>query len=148
MEKDTQIKVIKEFQDDYRFLSNFHPSIFDYEDKEYKTVEHAYQAYKTKDKVERALIANAETPGKAKRMGQLVELRPDWERIKLGLMKELVRAKFKQNRHLKIKLLNTKGYRLIEGNTWGDTFWGKCHGEGKNHLGRLLMEIREELENA
>ena len=60
-------------------------------------------------------------------------------------MKELLMAKFSQNEDLKKKLLDTGDATLIEGNTWGDKYWGVCKGVGKNRLGELLMEVREEL---
>ena len=42
------------------------------------------------------------------------------------------------------RLINTGDAILIEGNTWGDTYWGVCDGVGENRLGKLLMEVREE----
>ena len=86
-------------------------------------------------------------PGKCKGMGRRVKLRPDWEQVKVGLMEEIVRAKFTQNEELKRLLLATGDKRLAEGNTWGDTFWGVDlrTGQGENHLGRILMKVRGEL---
>ena len=80
-------------------------------------------------------------------MGRRVKLRPDWEQVKVGLMEEIVRAKFTQNEDLKQRLLATGDKRLAEGNTWGDTFWGVDlrSGRGENHLGRILMRVRDEL---
>ena len=60
-------------------------------------------------------------------------------------MESLVREKFSQNLDLKNLLLTTNDTELVEANTWGDTFWGRCNGVGKNHLGLILMKIREEL---
>ena len=40
-------------------------------------------------------------------------------------------------------LLATGDAELIEGNNWGDTYWGKCNGQGLNRLGILLMQIRD-----
>lgn len=67
--------------------------------------------------------------------------------VKLGFMEEIVRAKFLQNPHLAGKLLATKERQLVEGNTWGDTYWGVDirTGQGENHLGRILMQVRNEL---
>lgn len=74
-------------------------------------------------------------------------LRPDWEEVKIGIMEEIVRAKFTQNPHLAEKLLATGGQQIAEGNTWGDTCWGvdSRTGEGENHLGQILMQVRSEL---
>jgi len=43
------------------------------------------------------------------------------------------------------KLVDTGARDLIEGNTWGDTFWGISGGKGENNLGKLLINQREEL---
>jgi hypothetical protein len=59
-------------------------------------------------------------------------------------MTEIIRLKF-QNPGLKAKLLATGNQELIEGNTWGDCYWGVCEGNGQNHLGKILMQVREEL---
>lgn len=60
-------------------------------------------------------------------------------------MEDIVRDKFTRNEDLKAMLLATGDEGLIEGNWWGDTFWGECKGQGENHLGRILMKIRREL---
>ena len=83
----------------------------------------------------------------AKRKGRHVQLRPDWEDVKLSIMEEVVRAKFTQNEDLKALLLATGDSVLEEGNTWHDIFWGvdARTRKGENHLGRILMQVREEL---
>lgn len=60
-------------------------------------------------------------------------------------MWEILRAKFKQHPELAAMLIATGDAELVEGNTWGDTFWGRdlATGHGENHLGRLLMELRD-----
>lgn len=77
----------------------------------------------------------------------MVDLRSDWEAVKVTVMEEIVRAKFTQNEDLKWRLLTTGDACLEEGNTWHDTFWGvdAKTGEGLNHLGRILMKVRDEL---
>lgn len=112
--------------------------------KKYPTTEHAFQAAKTLDEKEREKIRVAKTPGQAKRLGQKVTLRKDWESIKIKIMLNLNRQKF-DRADLGDRLVDTGQAELIEGNTWGDTFWGVCKGVGKNHLGKILMEVREEL---
>jgi len=62
-------------------------------------------------------------------------------------METLLREKFSKDPELRAKLLNTGTSKLVEGNTWGDRFWGVCRGQGENNLGRLLMKVREELRN-
>jgi len=132
------------FSGQYYFLSNFYPAKVVYEGYTYQTVEHAYQASKT-TVVQRVLIQQAENPGHAKRLGHTVSLRPDFEDTKLTIMLKLVRQKFKIST-LRTFLLRTGNRRLIEGNTWGDQFWGECPvGFGENKLGRILMRVRGEI---
>lgn len=140
--------MIDSFQGPYRFLSNFYPSIVDLDGVAYPTVEHAYQAAKTTDWDEQKAIRDSATPGAAKRAGRHVKIRPEWEDIKLSVMKVLVIRKFRNSHKLMKLLLGTKPHALVEGNRWHDTFWGrcycsKCNGSGENHLGRILMEIRD-----
>lgn len=144
-------KAIESFSGKYRFLSNFQPVMVLLDDVSYPSVEHAYQAAKTPDKSKRNIICHAETPGKAKRLGRspLLQVREDWEFVKVDVMRNLVRQKFThsgfQHFNLCRQLINTGDALLIEGNVWNDTFWGVCRNVGQNWLGRLLMERRAEL---
>ena len=79
-----------------------------------------------------------------KRKGRRVKLRSDWEQVKTTVMREVLGIKF-LDPELSSKLLATGNEELIEGNTWNDRFWGVCRGSGRNVLGKLLMEIREDL---
>jgi ribA/ribD-fused uncharacterized protein len=137
--------VIKDFWGEYRFLSNFHPAEVKYCNRIYPTSEHAYQAAKSTKKYIREYVASLETPGKAKRYGQNIALRPHWEELKIGIMYRIVYNKFKQNPDLRKLLLATKSAELIEGNTWNDTFWGVCKGKGTNWMGVILMQVRSQL---
>lgn len=60
-------------------------------------------------------------------------------------MLDLLRQKFNNDAVLKHKLIETKDTELIEGNNHADKYWGKVNGEGKNMLGKLLMQVRKEL---
>ena len=136
---------IDSFQEEYRFLSNFYSSPIWYPGIKYPTAEHAYQAQKCQTLDDRKAIALLETPGQAKRHGKTVVLRENWEQMKLGVMLDVVRAKFYQNAELHQKLLDTGDAILVEGNTWGDTFWGMVDNQGQNWLGRILMLVRSDL---
>ena len=107
-------------------------------------MEHAFQAAKTLDEDERRRIRNEPSAAGAKQRGKHATLREDWEQIKVGVMRDLLRQKFGTD-PLRSRLLKTGKSKLVEGNWWGDRFWGVCEGKGENHLGLLLMEIREEL---
>jgi ribA/ribD-fused uncharacterized protein len=78
--------------------------------------------------------------------------RPDWEDVKVEVMRSVLTAKFLQNPDLCQRLKATTPRRLIEGNTWHDNFWGICQCDfgcfavlGQNRLGHLLMELRSQL---
>lgn len=135
------------FEGPHRWLSNFYPSPIKLKGLTWPSVEHAYQAMKTTDRDWWRKIAAESNPGKAKRMGQLVPLRPDWDRVKLTVMKVAVTRKFAIP-ELRELLLETGDLELIEGNHWNDQYWGVCNGRGLNHLGRILMEVRAELRQA
>lgn len=143
------VEKVVEFQGEYRWLSNFWPCRVWYDGNEYPSVEHAYQAAKTTDVDVRRFISTLSTPGEAKRAGQTIELRGDWGLIKLPIMLNLVRLKFR-NPQLKEKLISTGDMVLEEGNKWGDKFWGidLKSGKGENNLGEILMIVRKEIRDA
>ena len=142
--------MICEFEGKYAFLSNFFPSSILYEGIVYPTNEHFFQAMKTLNQEERKKIAAADTPGKAKRLGRHVQLRADWEQIKVDVMRTGLMLKF-TDAELAQKLIDTGDEELIEGNWWHDNTWGSCfcsdciNKPGRNLLGMLLMELRKEL---
>lgn len=82
-------------------------------------------------------------PSEAKRNGRHCKLRPDWEEVKYDVMHQIVMNKFYGNKELAQKLIDTGDAVLIEGNTWNDTTWGVCKGKGENHLGKILMSVRD-----
>jgi ribA/ribD-fused uncharacterized protein len=136
---------IAEFQGEYRFLSNFWPAEVIYEGITYPTAEHAYQASKTLDIEQRKKIAALKTPSEAKSAGRALTLRDDWEIAKFKVMEDVVRYKFTHHDDLRDKLLATGDAYLEEGNTWNDQIWGVYQGKGENRLGKILMKVRDEL---
>lgn len=139
---------IDNFSEKYEFLSNFYEKPFTYNGVEYKTSEHAFQAAKCANKDDAKKIIDADTPGKAKRLGRRITLRSDWEDVKIDIMYDILIAKF-SDQDLKQKLLDTRDVILIEGTTWHDNTWGNCTCDkcknivGKNYLGKSLMKVRE-----
>ena len=81
---------IDNFSGDYDFLSNFHKSPIVAMGKTWPTAEHLYHAVKTENREEQLSILNAETPGRAKRIGQKVTLRQNWNSLRYHFMKEIV----------------------------------------------------------
>ena len=133
------------FRGDNVFLSNMSPSPITVKGITYPTAEHLFQATKFKDVEIHKKISQIPSPAEAKKYGKSIKSDfKDWDRIRVRQMKQVLKAKFDQNPELKQKLLDTGGANLIEGNTWGDTFWGQVDGKGENNLGRVLMELRKE----
>ena len=145
------IEVIDRFDGtDYRFLSNFYEKPFMWKGRVSLTSEHAYQAEKACEPGDFNRIMTCATPGQAKRLGQKIKMRSDWDGVKLDTMADILNAKF-SNPELIEMLKATDGVELVEGNTWHDNYWGNCscpkckNIPGHNFLGRLLMIIREKL---
>lgn len=136
--------IIDRFDKEYRFLSNFWPCKIQWDGLEFPSVENAYQARKTGDPHMRWRFTQF-SPGAAKRTGSDLILPDNWESIKWWHMRDLVKHKFVDHPALKRQLIETGNATLIEGNQWGDTYWGVCNGIGENHLGKILMMVRETL---
>lgn len=138
------------------FLSNFWPATVIYGNGTYPSVENAYVAAKIgavpppegrapSTPLERAAVELLTCkPGDAKRIGKRFPMVAGWDSFKLDVMRTLLTQKFAKE-PLRSMLLATGEAGLVEGNTWGDRFWGVCRGEGENHLGKLLMGLRSGL---
>lgn len=139
-------QVISSFRGPYFFLSSFFLVYVQLDGIVYSSVEHGYQASKNFNIIYRQSIQSCSSPGVAKALGRKVDLRSDWTtHVKISIMRNLLEQKFDPilNPDLYSLLKSTGNAEIVEGNTWGDTFWGICKGEGKNWLGRLIMEIRD-----
>lgn len=155
-------RVIDDFSGEHDFLSNFYfyPMIVKMDIYSnaamrlaFATLEHAFQASKVllADHIEQ--IRTAPTPKEAKKLGRSLPKRPDWDKVKIGVMERLVGIKFHIDAEFYInyghlpelvrRLRDTGDAELIEGNWWNDTFWGVYDGVGENHLGQILMRKRE-----
>lgn len=146
---------VHHFTNEYAFLSNFYEcKIKDYEGNEFNSAEAMFQSYKTTDPKIREKFAKM-SPKEAKDAGRKVKLRPDWEEIKFDVMWYVIYQKFSQDNILTRKLIETSGMRLVEGNIWGDKYWGAVPTKipvnnidtvvlsGDNRLGQILMQIRK-----
>ena len=130
------------------WFSNFLPfeKAVEIENIVYRTPEALYQACKTLDVNERRMIAGAETPGKAKRLGRKIKMRKDWDEKKEETMEKVQRLRLRHDNKFKDRLEKSKG-EIVEWNTWHDNFWGRCvcprcKGKGLNKLGIILMKLR------
>lgn len=141
-------KVIDSFTGEWACLSNFWSTNV----CGYPSAEHYLQANKTLDLAQREAFKDPSvTPGKAKRMGRSLELRPDWELVKIAVMAVAVFVKFQPGSYCGLTLMDSYPAHLVEGNYWHDNFWGNCTCArcsnilGLNHLGILLETRRSEL---
>lgn len=139
------------FRNEYDFLSNFAWINLPIHGQNWATAEHMFAACKTTIAKEREAIRLCKTPAQAKRMGKKVTLRPDWDTYKNQAMLAILRLKFKYHQGMQQKLLATGNLELVENNYWHDNYWGscicpKCGNQGKNMLGKFLMQVRSELQ--
>ena len=131
----------------YGGFSNFSPHPFELNGRQWPTSEHYFQAQKFPGTEHEEAVRLAKSPMIAARMGRSRErpLRQDWETVKDDIMREALLAKFTQHPSLRSLLLGTENAELIE-HTTNDSYWGDGgDGTGKNRLGQLLMELREQL---
>lgn len=146
------MKIIREFVNEYAFLSNYEPCYVTYQGATYLSAEAAYHSAKFKSKKDKALFEFLSADASkqlAKKMKDKIRL--DWNLVKEQIMYNIVYKKFTQNSELRMKLIDTRDDFLIEGNYWEDHFWGVCPKEGnipedgQNILGQILMKVRAEL---
>lgn len=136
---------ITNFKGRQEFLSNMYECKVQVFDLTFNSAEAAYQAAKSKDPEVRKRVAGIKNPFKAKQFGKEVNLRSDWELVKLDCMEEVLRAKFR-DKHLRQLLVDTGKSKIVHLNKHGDDFWGVIEDsqEGRNELGNILMKLRDE----
>lgn len=142
------------YEQDFYVLSNFSAFSLKWQGRRFPTSEHAYHWEKfapgTRDEhglFVRDRILNAVSAHEAFKLaeGWKPLRRPDWDSVKVDTMRGILLAKARQHPYVLRKLLATGDRTLIE-NSWRDDFWGwGPNQDGKNWLGRLWMEVREEL---
>lgn len=133
-------------KDPHGYMSNYKKARFFIYGRWWNWVEAPYQAQKTSNADEYEFIWKARTNIEARELGQKVTVREDWEEIKVRVMKECVIAKFLQHKDLRDQLMTTGNEEIVEDSNV-DWFWGcGADGSGKNMLGKVLMEVRDELQ--
>ena len=138
--------MIKQFKNEFRWLSNFAPCKIELDGFVYPSVEHAYMSAKSDNSYWKEFCMTEEKAGIVKKESYKLTLISDWDNKKIDIMKNCLIQKFNQEPY-KSKLLNTGDEFIQEGNMWNDRFWGVClkTGKGENNLGRIIMDIRTEL---
>lgn len=137
--------MIKEFQKEYRWLSNFAPCTISMGGFLYPSVEHAYMSAKSNSLIWKR-FCQQESAGTVKRKSREIELVEDWEVLKKSVMMSCLIQKFNQEPYFS-KLIETGDEYIQEGNMWGDKYWGVClkTGVGENNLGKMIMQIRDKI---
>ena len=144
---DQEVMNFYSVNDEYGEFSNFAPFPVNLKGKCWPTSEHYFQAQKFENTADQNDIRKEKSPMRAARMGRdrKRKLRRDWESVKDNVMRDAVLAKFTQHEDLRELLLSTGGAKLVE-HTTNDSYWGDGgDGSGKNMLGQILMEVREQL---
>ena len=138
--------MINSFKGEYSWLSNMHDCVVFLRQHRFKSVENAYMAAKKIDDIKGWVeFCLQNPPNICKKESRNIEVRKDWDDIKLSVMYDLLIQKFSQE-PFRTKLLDTGNENIQEGNYWNDTFWGvdlkQNPNVGENNLGRLIMYIR------
>jgi ribA/ribD-fused uncharacterized protein len=151
---DPEIKFYRANEKPYGMFSNLYRREIEFEGVIYATAEHAYQAGKPRKAAVREWILAAPSPSLLAMAAHGLyqwDIVSDWSCIKFDRMRAVLRAKFTQHEDLASTLISTATTRLVESPTVDNAInrlWGEVNGIGKNMLGVLLMEIREELYEA
>lgn len=146
-----EIRFYRANEKPYGAFSNLYRSPIHFEDRDFPTAEHAYQAGKPAKEKVREWILSAPTPSLVAMAAHGLytwDIVPDWSRTKVDRMRQVLRAKFTQNEDLRVLLLSTGNARLVEAGRTDNAVnkeWGEVNGKGMNRLGVLLMELRSEL---
>ena len=135
------------YEHDYYMFSNFSSFAIEWKGKLWMTSEHAYHSEKFTDEALKAAIRETRSAHDALKLSHEHggAYCPDWAQVKVGIMKEILHAKVAQHPYVKKKLLETGEREIIE-DSWRDDFWGwGPNKDGQNHLGKLWMEVRDEI---
>jgi ribA/ribD-fused uncharacterized protein len=131
----------------FYMFSNFSSFVVSYQDRDWMTSEHAYQAMKFESRKMQEMIRNCRSAHDAMKAAQSLpeHYRPDWEKVKVPIMHAICRQKLFQHEYIQRKLLETGDRQLVESSPI-DSFWGwGPNKDGLNHLGKIWMQLRDEL---
>ncbi|OJY94464.1 MAG: hypothetical protein BGP25_05590 [Lysobacterales bacterium 63-13] len=137
------------YEQDFYVLSNFSSFRLDCWGLQFQTSEAAYHWMKFANTAP-AIAEEIRLAPSAHEAFKLAERhtklrRPDWDGIKVDVMRGILRAKAEQHEYVRRKLLAT-GDRILVEDSWRDAYWGWGPNlAGQNMLGRLWMEVRHEL---
>jgi len=134
------------YENEFYVFSNFSAFAIKWKGKLYMTSEHVYYSEKFENPELKEKIRTARSAHEALKIAEAKKdkCRSGWDKIRLKIMKEILRAKVEQHPYVKKKLLESGDKELIE-DSWRDSYWGwGPNKDGENHLGKLWMEVRDE----
>lgn len=137
------------YEREFYTFSNFSSFVIEWEGKLYMTSEHVYHSEKFRDEEMKELIRTTRSAHDALHLAYANKdkYRPDWNDVRIGIMRKILHVKVSQHPYVKKKLLESGDRELIE-DSWRDSFWGwGPNKDGANHLGKLWMEVRAEVIN-
>lgn len=137
------------YEHEFYVFSNYSSFMLEWKGKLYPTSEHAYHSEKFEDESMKEQLRNTRSAHDSQVFANknTDKRRKDWDDVKLGIMKEILKAKVSQHPYVMKKLIESGNKELIE-DSWRDAFWGwGPNRDGENHLGKLWMEIRDESAN-
>ena len=146
-----EIRFYRASEKPYGAFSNLHRREVEFEGEVFPTSEHAYQAGKARKPEVRAWLMSAPSPALLAMAAHGLyywDIAPGWSKTKFVRMREVLRAKFTQHADLRELLLSTGEARLVESATMDNEvnrLWGEVNGSGRNMLGVMLMELRDDL---
>lgn len=139
------------YEQEFYVLSNFSAFRLRWHGWDFDTAEHAYHWSKFPDHPSiRADIHGARSAHDAFKIALACQsaVHADWLSVRVGAMRDIIRAKADQHEYVRRKLMETGDRELIE-DSWRDAFWGwGPDRNGENMLGKLWMEVRGELRTA
>jgi ribA/ribD-fused uncharacterized protein len=139
------------YEQDYYVFSNFSAFRVQWLGIDFDTAEHAYHFMKLDSRPDiQQLIITARSAHDAFKLAEAArnDVRKDWKDHRVRWMKNLLRAKLAQHEYVRRKLIASGTRELVE-DSWRDDFWGwGPNRDGQNMLGKLWMELRNELNEA
>lgn len=143
------------YEQDFYVLSNFSSFRVKWCGVDFDTSEHAYHFQKFRPHMDpgsdeqhriRGEIMHARSAHDAFKLAEAHKhlRRPDWDAVKLVIMRDILRAKANQHEYVRRKLMATGDRELVE-DSWRDDFWGwGPNRDGQNMLGKTWMLVRDE----
>ena len=127
-------------------LSNMYPVTLHIDGKKFNCVEQYFHYCKFKDtdpKYQQRILEQI-SGYEQRKLGKSREhkIDPNWDNNRMKVMYKAIYHKFYDDEYLRTYLIQTGDQDLIEANPY-DNFWGIGNGNGKNMVGKIIMEIRE-----